>query len=74
MLASHNDETIVLVSHDSVNRVMLLQFLGLPLASYWCIEQVPCCVNEIDIENGLSRVLRLNETHHLETITGHGAS
>ena len=37
--------------------------------SYWRIEQGPCCVNEIDIENGLSRVLRLNETHHLETIT-----
>jgi phosphoserine phosphatase len=74
VLARHNDETIVLVAHDSVNRVLLLQFLGLPLASYWCIEQGPCCVNEIDIENGLGRVLRLNETHHLETITGHGAS
>jgi probable phosphoglycerate mutase len=32
VLACHNDETIVLVAHDSVNRVMLLQFLGLPLA------------------------------------------
>ena len=74
VLARHNDETIVLVAHDRVNRVLLLQCLGLPLASYWCIEQGPCCVNEIDIENGLGRVLRLNETHHLETIMGYGAS
>ena len=61
VLARHAHGTIVIVGHDSVNRVLLLQFLGLPLASYWCIEQGPCCVNEIDIENGLSRVLRLNE-------------
>jgi phosphoserine phosphatase len=69
VLARHHDETIVLVGHDSVNRVLLLEFLGLPVASYYCIAQDPCCVNEIDIENGCCRVLRLNETHHLETAT-----
>ena len=69
MLARHPDDTVVLVGHDSVNRALLLQFLGLPLACYWRIEQDPCCVNEIDIANTQNRVLRLNETHHLDGIS-----
>ncbi len=68
VLARHPEDTIVLVGHDSVNRVLLLQFLGLPLASYWRIAQSPCCVNEIDVTGGHSCVLRLNETHHLDKI------
>ena len=69
MLARHPDDTVVLVGHDSVNRALLLQFLGLPLASYWRIEQDPCCVNEIDVADGQNCVLRLNETHHLDGIS-----
>ena len=68
MLARDAEDTIVLVGHDNVNRVLLLQFLGLPLASYWCIEQGPCCVNEIDFGEGRSRVLRLNEMLHVEKL------
>jgi Histidine phosphatase superfamily (branch 1) len=67
-LARHAEDTIVLVGHDSVNRALLLQFLGMPLASYWYIAQGPCCVNEIDIEDGRSHVLRLNEMLHVEKI------
>lgn len=70
VLTRHREETIVLVGHDSVNRAMLLQFLGLPLSSYWRIQQGPCCVNEIDILDGQSCVLRLNETLHLESVEG----
>ena len=68
VLSRHPDDAVVLVAHDSVNRALLLQFLGLPLSSYWCIEQSPCCVNEIEIAHGQNCVLRLNETHHLEKI------
>jgi broad specificity phosphatase PhoE len=68
VLASHPEDTVVLVGHDSVNRVLLLQFLGLPLASYWRIQQVPCCLNEIDINNTQTCVVRLNETLHVEHV------
>src|SRR6202043_921036 len=66
VLSRHPDDTIVLVGHDSVNRVLLLQFLDMPLSSYWRIAQGPCCVNEIDIDAGKACIQRLNETHHLE--------
>jgi broad specificity phosphatase PhoE len=35
VLDRHLEETVVLVGHDSVNRVILLHALELPLARYW---------------------------------------
>jgi phosphoserine phosphatase len=66
VLDRHRDDTIVLVGHDSVNRALLLQCLGMPLSSYFRIAQAPCCLNEIDIADGTTRIVRINETHHLE--------
>ena len=65
VLAHHADETIVLVSHDSLNRALLLQLLDQPLSAYWRLDQSPCCINEIDIAGGSIRILRLNDTAHL---------
>jgi phosphoserine phosphatase len=69
VLARHSGETVVLVGHDSVNRALPLQFLDLPVSSYWRIAQSPCCINEIAIADGTACVLRLNETHHLDGIS-----
>ena len=63
---SHPDGTIVLVSHDSVNRALLLQLADLPLSSYWRLAQTPCCINEIEIANNQVRILAINETSHLD--------
>jgi broad specificity phosphatase PhoE len=49
VLERHAEETIVLVSHDSVNRALLLQLLDQPLSVYWRLAQTPCCINEIDM-------------------------
>ena len=68
VLARHHDDTVVLVSHGSVSRVLLLQFLDLPLSSYWRVAQDPCCVNEIDIADRKICVVRINETHHLDKL------
>lgn len=65
-LELHPDETVVFVSHDSVNRALLLQFADLPLRSYWRLTQTPCCINEIEVANGEVRVLSVNETSHLD--------
>lgn len=68
VLARHPDDTIVLVGHDSVNRVLLLQCLDLPPSAYWRIAQEPCCLNEIDIGGGKFCIVRINETHHLDAL------
>jgi len=68
VLARHPDETLVLVGHDSVNRALLLEFLGLPPSAYWRVDQEPCCLNEIDIGGEKVCVRRVNETAHLDLL------
>jgi probable phosphoglycerate mutase len=69
VLARHPADTIVLVSHDSLNRALLLQFVGLPLPAYWRLAQSPCCLNEIDSADGNARIQRLNDTGHLDELS-----
>ncbi|MDA9436883.1 histidine phosphatase family protein [Bradyrhizobium sp. CCBAU 51627] len=67
-LERHPSGTVVLVSHDSVNRALLLQLADLPLSAYWRLTQEPCCINEIEITDNRIRVLAINETGHLDGI------
>jgi len=67
VLARHPGETVVLVSHDSINRALLLELLDQPLSAYWCVAQDPCCLNEVDVGESI-RVRRINETAHLDAI------
>jgi phosphoserine phosphatase len=61
----HPDDTVVLVSHDSVNRVLLLHALELPLSRYWRLRQSPCCINELDLGADGFTILGINQTDHL---------
>ena len=62
VLALNEDETAVLVGHDSVNRALLTQLLE------WRIAQHPCCINEFDIARGRVRAIRINDVCHLDQI------
>lgn len=61
----HEADTVVLVGHDSVNRVLLTQLLDIPLSSYWRFAQHPCCVNVIEMTGNSVQLQRLNDTGHL---------
>jgi broad specificity phosphatase PhoE len=65
VVGRHPNDTVVLVAHDSVNRVILLHALGLPLSRYWRLGQHPCAINEIDFSGDDWAVLSMNETWHL---------
>jgi phosphoserine phosphatase len=71
VLARHRDGAIVLVGHDSVNRVLLTQLLDLPPSAYWRLAQAPCCLNEVDIEGEKACIVRMNETRHLDAVAPH---
>jgi phosphoserine phosphatase len=67
VLSLYPEQTVVMVGHDSVNRVLLLQLLDMPLAAYWRLVQDPGTLNEIEIlAAGDVRVQRLNDTSHLD--------
>ncbi len=69
----HASGVIVIVGHDSINRVLLLQALDLPLSHYWRIKQDPCAISELDFEDYAFTVKTLNETWHLRTSERLGA-
>jgi len=65
LLEAHAGEVVIAVGHDSVNRVLLLQALGLPLSRFWRLGQEPCAVNRLAHDGRDWTVQSLNETGHL---------
>ena len=58
----------MLVGHDSVNCVILLHALELPLSRYWRLGQAPCAINQIEAGGDHLCVRSLNETCHFDLL------
>jgi probable phosphoglycerate mutase len=66
----HATETVILVGHNTVNRVLLLLALDLPLGRYWHIAQEPCAFNLLEHDGrGTWSVRSINETAHLASVS-----
>lgn len=67
--ASHglgHDETLLLVAHDAVNRVILCRVLGLPMERVWTFRQAPATLNVLAGPTlGQLQVVRLNDADHV---------
>jgi broad specificity phosphatase PhoE len=68
ILRRHPQGTVVVVGHDSVNRVLLLHALELPLSRYWHLRQDPCGISTLSFENDAFLIGSINETQHLAGI------
>jgi phosphoserine phosphatase len=68
-LQKHPAQTIVMVSHDSLNRALLMHILDQPLVAYWKLAQAPCAINEISPTLDHSVVLSINQTVHLRAVS-----
>jgi probable phosphoglycerate mutase len=71
IVSQHLGQTVLLVGHDSVNRIFLLLALELPLSRYWLLRQSPCGVSVLE-HSGMSGwvVASVNETAHLGAFAG----
>jgi broad specificity phosphatase PhoE len=65
ILHRHRGQTVIVTGHDSVNRVLLLHALELPLARYRSIAQSPCALNVLQHDGGRFVIRTINETGHL---------
>jgi probable phosphoglycerate mutase len=63
----HRGQTIVLVSHTVINRIILLGVLGLGNDHFWRLRQDTCAINVFDAEGGVFTIVRLNDTCHLRS-------
>jgi len=65
------EQTLLVVAHDAVNRVLLCRILGLPIAKLWSFRQAPTTLNLIegaDLEH--LDVVRLNDCSHHTPLFG----
>jgi phosphoserine phosphatase len=65
---AHQEQTIVLVSHGVVARVIVLGALGLGLDRLWTLDAAPAGITEIEYEPGWATVHRMNTVAHLEAV------
>jgi len=61
----HQGQTIVLVGHTVINRVLLLGVLGLGNDRLWRLGQAPCAINVFEGDGTDFTLVTLNETGHL---------
>jgi broad specificity phosphatase PhoE len=62
------DQTVIVVAHDSTNRALLMQMLGMHLRFYRALAQDPCCINVIESPGPSAHVRLVNATEHLRGI------
>ncbi len=66
----HKDQTVALVSHRVVCKVMLGRLLGLDLGKFWNLQQSTACLNRFRYVNGSWICELINSQCHLETLKG----
>ena len=65
------DDTLLVVAHDAVNRVILCRILGLPLARLWSFRQAPTTINLLEGPDvNRLEVVRLNDCNHHTALFG----
>ena len=70
LLAEHEGETVILVSHAIVTRLIVLAALGLGPDRLRSVDASPAGITEIEYQDGWATVHRMNTLAHLEDLEG----
>jgi broad specificity phosphatase PhoE len=68
IVQKHPEETVVLVSHRVVNKVLLCGVLGIDNSHFWQIAQDTTAINLIQYKQGRYVLSLMNETCHLKAL------
>jgi phosphoserine phosphatase len=67
----NDNDTLLIVAHDAVNRVLLCKILGLPFSKLWSFRQAPTTLNLLEGSSVDSlEVVRLNDCNHHTALFG----
>lgn len=64
----HCGETVVIVAHTVVNRLILLGILGLGNERFWHLGQDTCAINVIEFDGKFYKLLKMNDNCYLADI------
>ena len=68
--SSHPEQTIVMVSHRVVNRVLICGLVGIDLSLFWQIGQDTAAINTLTWSKERFILVCLNDTCHLREVSG----
>ena len=70
VIKNHPGETLAIVSHRVLNKVMLCASLGLKLSRFWYIKQDTCAINRFEYKDGNYYLTLINDNCHLKKVEG----
>lgn len=66
--STKGDEAVAVVSHNFVIKVLLCQFLGVPIGKFRRFQVDLASVSTLSVRNGRAAVIALNDVCHIETL------
>jgi probable phosphoglycerate mutase len=69
LCARHPEQSIVLVSHKVICKVLLCLLLGLDNSYFWRVEKDTCAISIIEMRHTVPRITLLNDTCHLKGLS-----
>ena len=63
--AKYDGETVLVAAHDAVNKAIICDLLGLDMSHFWQIKQDNACINVLECDKDIWRLVTLNSTAHL---------
>lgn len=58
-------KTLLVAAHDAVNKAVICDLLGLDMSRFWYVKQDNACINVLECNDGVWRIVLLNSTAHL---------
>ncbi len=69
LAAKHKEQTVILVSHTVVCRVVMCAMLGLDNSHFWQVRQDVNAINIFEMRDGAPLVTLVNDTCHLKSLS-----
>lgn len=61
----YDGKTVLVAAHDAVNKAIICDVLGLDMSHFWQIKQDNTCINVLECQDGVWRLVLLNSTNHM---------
>jgi broad specificity phosphatase PhoE len=68
IVEKNSGNSILIIPHRVINKVLLCALLGISNAYFWGIRQDTGCINEIEYSNGRFVLVKMNDTCHLRGV------
>jgi broad specificity phosphatase PhoE len=68
LASKHQNQTVILVSHTVVCRVLMCAMLGLDNSHFWQVRQDVNAINIFELRDGAPLVVSVNDTCHLKNL------